>query len=127
MSGSIKDRMATQLQFNEKQIWNGFLHSGKDILPYLSKNYFGDYDAVFVLFDGTVLDGDSIEEYLTETYGVQKAKWMSYDMDDMQTIEVDMMAGVIYYGVLATRVESEFSLRFFLFFFPRTEFLEKTD
>lgn len=107
MSGSIRDRMAAQLEFMEKQIWNGFLHAGEDLVPYLSKNYFGDHDAVIILWDGNVLDGKSIEKFFTKQYGVTTTKWMTYEMGDVSVIEVDMMAGVIYYGIVATRLESE--------------------
>jgi len=98
--------MTSQLKFLEKQIWNGFLHSGEDIIPYLSKDVFGDTDCVFVLWDGVVLTKKKINEFMEKAYGIRTLKWLTYDMADEEVIEVDMMAGVIYYGVLASRMEN---------------------
>lgn len=44
-------------------------------------------------------------------------------MDDMEVIEIDMMAGVIYYGILASRLESEWSF-FILFYWRVWKYLE---
>jgi hypothetical protein len=96
---SISQRIHDDVLNVEHLVWRALKESGPAALDYL------DDECAFLMFDGTILghkSKPSLKKYLKSS---DFKPWLTYEMSDVQVVEVDLMAAVIYYRAVVSRIE----------------------
>jgi ketosteroid isomerase-like protein len=94
---SIKKRLTAAVTDLEHQIWRALRENSSAVVPYLAK------DCIMMFHDGEILDSQtdpSLTEYLESE---ELAPWASFEIYDVRVSEVDMMAAVVCYRMVAKR------------------------
>ncbi|KAI9786971.1 MAG: hypothetical protein M1839_005202 [Geoglossum umbratile] len=92
---SISKRVKEAVIDLEHQVWRALRESGSAVLPYLAP------ECVMLVNDQDILDSKSkpsLQEFLESEF----RPWTSFDIYDIHVVEIDMMAAVVCYKVIAS-------------------------
>lgn len=93
----LTKRITDALTDMEHQTWRARLHKDSALLDYLDRN-------CVMLSPHFGMLGSSTEPTLSETLESDNfAKWASYEISDVEVVELDLMAAVICYRLVAHR------------------------
>src|SRR5436305_10870976 len=97
---TISKRIVDAIKAQEHLIWMHLKDDSSGLISYLANR------CVMIFPDGEMLS-DATEPSLRERLASNSfPKWQTYSLNNIEIIEVDLMAAIIYYTATATRINN---------------------
>jgi Domain of unknown function (DUF4440) len=99
---TISQRIKNSVTVNEHAVWRALSTSGAALLPFLAD------ECIIIHRDGKILSSSTTPSIKKTFESDDYVPFLNYKIEDVEVVEVDMMAAIIVYKVTAERQGGEY-------------------